>query len=182
MRRALDHWDVDPDSIVRERDGEVLDLDAPALALELRETLGLEGEQTGLYVEELTSTLAATAYRLAARPASAAELAGAGYQEIEAGMSEGHPCFVANSGRLGWNAEDYRRYAPEAAQPVRMLWVAGHRDHTTFSFGDGLGYEALLEAELGPETVARFRRPARVARTTICSSPCTRGSGPTGWR
>lgn len=156
-RRALDHWDVDAASITRTRDGRELDLDAPALAVELRDTLGLEGEQAGLYVEELTSTLAAAAYKLATRPPAAAELVGATYQEIEAGMSEGHPCFVANSGRLGFGADDYLRYAPEAARPVRMLWVAGHRDHTTFSAGAGLDYERLLHDELGPETVARFR-------------------------
>ena len=29
-------------------------------------------------------------------------------------MSEGHPCFVANSGRIGFDIEDYHRYAPDA--------------------------------------------------------------------
>ena len=30
-------------------------------------------------------------------------------------MTEGHPCFVANNGRLGFGVDDYLRYAPEAA-------------------------------------------------------------------
>ena len=44
----------------------------------------------------------------------------ADFQTIEARMTEGHPCFVANSGRLGFGVAEYLRYAPEAAEPVRL--------------------------------------------------------------
>jgi siderophore synthetase component len=157
-RMALDHWRIDADGLTRERRGEELPLDALALALELRGTLSLEGEQLGLYLEELSSTLSATAFKLAQPPMSAGELADADYQTIEARMTEGHPCFVANSGRLGFDATDYLRYAPEAGAPVRLMWVAGHRDGTTFSSSRELGYDELLASELGPKTLARFER------------------------
>ena len=141
-RLPLDHWAVDPASLSRMRDGHELPVDALDLIVELREPLELEGEQLGLYLEEITSTLSALAFKLAA-PVEAAELAGADFQTIEVRMTEGHPCFVANSGRLGFDAADYLRYAPEAANATRLLWVAAHRDLTHAS-GD---YAAVVERD-----------------------------------
>jgi siderophore synthetase component len=153
---ALDHWQIDPATISRRRAGEELPLDALALVAELRRTLGLDGERLGLYLEEISSTLSASAFKLASEPVSADALAVAGFQAIEAGMTEGHPCFVANSGRVGFDAEDYLRYAPEAAAPVRLLWVAAHRDCTTFSAAEGVERDRLLADELGPAAIGRF--------------------------
>ena len=39
-------------------------------------------------------------------------------------MTEGHPAFVANNGRIGFGADDYAAYAPEAGADVRLLWLA----------------------------------------------------------
>jgi siderophore synthetase component len=154
-RMALDHWQIAADSIRRD-DG--APLDALQLVTDLREQLGLQGEQLGLYLEEVTGTLSALAYKLDNESLSADELAVADHQTIESRMIEGHPCFVANSGRLGFDAADYLRYAPEAAQPVQLLWVAAHKEWTTFSAGDGVQYEAFLERELGAATLKRFDR------------------------
>lgn len=155
-RLALDHWQIDVATIARRRGERELPIDALDLVLELRHTLGLDGEQLGLYLEELSSTLSAAAFKLAAPPISAAELAGADFQTIEAGMTEGHPCFVANSGRFGFDASDYLRYAPEAAEPVRLIWLAAHRDHSTFTTSTDLDYDRLMADELGSATIARF--------------------------
>lgn len=157
-RLALDHWQIDSDTITRRRAGDELAVDALGLVLDLRETLGLEGEQLGLYLEELSSTLAASAFKLASAPMSAADLAGADFQTIESRMTEGHPCFVANSGRIGFDAADFLRYAPEAAAPVRLIWVAAHREAATFSAGEDLDERRLFDAELGAATLARFER------------------------
>ena len=43
-------------------------------------------------------------------------------------MTEGHPCFVANNGRLGFGVHEYLSYAPETASPVRLVWLAARRD------------------------------------------------------
>ncbi|WP_236653236.1 IucA/IucC family protein [Streptacidiphilus melanogenes] len=96
--------------------------------LELRRSLGVSDEVLPLYLEEITSTLAATAFKLSLPFVGADELAASDFQSIEAGMTEGHPCFLANSGRLGFDAVDQLRYAPEAGAPVRLLWVAVHPD------------------------------------------------------
>lgn len=156
---ALDHWHIPADSITRHRGTEELPLDALEFFIELREVLGLSDAILPVYLEEISSTLSSTAYKLARQaehPVSAAQLAASGFQDIETGMTEGHPCFVANNGRLGFGSDEYLSYAPEAASPVRLIWLAARRDHATFSAGAGLDYESLIRAELGAETLERF--------------------------
>ncbi|MEW1588304.1 IucA/IucC family siderophore biosynthesis protein [Micromonospora vinacea] len=153
---ALAHWQIDADSITRHRDGTSVAPDAVDLIVELRDTLGLSARVLPVYLEEITSTLAGTAYKLAQAAPSAAELAEADFQTIETSMTEGHPCFVANNGRLGFGVDEYHRYAPEAAAPVRLEWLAAHRDHSTFSSAADLDYDTLIEGELDAGTRARF--------------------------
>ncbi|MFB6633408.1 IucA/IucC family protein [Streptomyces sp. NPDC056362] len=155
-RFALDHWQVYPDSISRHRDGEQLPLDALRFVVELRGTLGLSDEVLPVYLEEISSTLAGAAYKASKPPVTSAELARAGFQEIETGMTEGHPCFVANNGRLGFGVDAYRAYAPEAASGIRLVWLAAHRDRATFTAGAGIEYESFVRAELGEATVGAF--------------------------
>lgn len=111
-RFALDHWQVDAASITRHRHGSDLPLDALEFFVELRSTLGLSAEILPVYLEEISSTLAGTAYKLTKEPTTSAQLAVAGFQAVETGMTEGHPCFVANNGRLGFGVGEYRAYAP----------------------------------------------------------------------
>ncbi|MFH9068035.1 IucA/IucC family protein [Streptomyces alboflavus] len=153
---ALDHWGVDADSITRHRDGAELPLNALEFFTELRGALGLSEQVLPVYLEEISSTLSGTCFKLAKPHVCAADLATAGFQEIETGMTEGHPCFVANNGRLGFGVHEYLSYAPETASPVRLIWLAARRDRAAFTAGEGLEYESFLRAELGRETLDRF--------------------------
>lgn len=156
VRRALDHWQVDADSITRRRDGVDLPLAALDFFIELKRSLGLSDEILPVYLEEISSTLAGTCYKLTKPQKPVAELVDAGFQAIETGMTEGHPCFVANNGRLGFGVHEYLSYAPETASPVRLVWLAAHRSRAAFTAGVGIEYEAFLRDELGKETVDRF--------------------------
>ncbi|WP_371660155.1 IucA/IucC family siderophore biosynthesis protein [Streptomyces sp. NBC_00280] len=156
-RHALDHWQVDADSITRHRGGAELPLSALDFFIELRKSLGLSDEVLPVYLEEISSTLAGTCYKLTKPQIPVAELVDSGFQAIETGMTEGHPCFVANNGRLGFGVHEYLSYAPETASPVRLVWLAAHRSRAAFTAGVGIEYEAFLRAELGQETVVRFR-------------------------
>ncbi|MEU7408340.1 IucA/IucC family siderophore biosynthesis protein [Streptomyces sp. NPDC042638] len=157
VRRALDHWQIDPGSITRHREGRELPLAALDFFIELRESLGLSDEILPVYLEEISSTLSSTCYKLAKPRVTSAELAVSGFQAIETGMTEGHPCFVANNGRLGFGVHEYLSYAPETANPVRLVWLAAHRSRAAFTAGAGIEYESFLRQELGEETVERFR-------------------------
>lgn len=155
-RFALDHWQVFADTITRHRDGDEQPLDALDFFIELRGVLGLSEEILPVYLEEISSTLSGTAYKLTKKQVTSAELATAGFQAIETGMTEGHPCFVANNGRLGFGVHEYLSYAPETASEVRLVWLAARRDRATFTAGAGLDYESLVRDELGEAALARF--------------------------
>ncbi|MFI8289788.1 IucA/IucC family protein [Streptomyces sp. NPDC085614] len=155
-RFALDHWQVLPESISRHRGSERLPLDALQFITELRGALGLSDEILPVYLEEISSTLAGTAFKATKPRVASAELARADFQEIETGMTEGHPCFVANNGRLGFGVDEFRAYAPEAASEIHLIWLAARRDRTTFTAGAGLAYESFIRAELGDRAVDGF--------------------------
>ncbi|GAX55915.1 IucA/IucC family protein [Streptomyces olivochromogenes] len=154
--RSLDHWQVDPESITRHRDGAELPLAALDFFIELKTSLGLSDEVLPVYLEEISSTLSGTCFKLTKPQIPSAELAKASFQEIETGMTEGHPCFVANNGRLGFGVHEYLSYAPETASPVRLVWLAAHRSRAAFTAGVGIEYESFVRAELGDGTVERF--------------------------
>ncbi|MFJ8195471.1 IucA/IucC family protein [Streptomyces sp. NPDC096152] len=156
VRRALDHWQVDAGSVTRHRGGTELPLSAMDFVVELKDSLGLSDEILPVYLEEISSTLAGTCYKLAKPRVTSAELAASGFQAVETGMTEGHPCFVANNGRLGFGIHEYLAYAPETARPVRLVWLAAHRSRAVFTAGAGIAYETFVRQELGAETVERF--------------------------
>ncbi|WP_020131785.1 IucA/IucC family protein [Streptomyces sp. 303MFCol5.2] len=155
-RHALDHWQVDADSITRTRDETELPLTALDFFIELKKTLGLSEEILPVYLEEISSTLSGTCYKLTKPRITSAELVRSGFQAIETGMTEGHPCFVANNGRLGFGIHEYLSYAPETANPVRLVWLAAHRSRAAFTAGVGIAYESFVREELGEKTVERF--------------------------
>ena len=152
----LAHWDIAPDSIEKLADGAPQPLDAARFIVEFAEVLGLAPANLPVYVEEIAATLAARARKYATSDDDAATLAGADFQTLESSMTEGHPAFIANSGRIGFDAHDLQRYAPESGAPVRLVWLAAHRSRAHFASAADLSYEQLLAEELDATTRARF--------------------------
>ncbi|MFT3922297.1 MAG: IucA/IucC family siderophore biosynthesis protein [Myxococcales bacterium] len=124
--------------------------------MEFNLQLGMTSALLPVYLQEISATLYAAAYKHERQVLSAADLVHADFQEIETSMAEGHPCFVANSGRVGFDADDYIAFAPEAGTDIRIVWLAAHRQHTQFTSSSDLSYERLLLEELGPDTLADF--------------------------
>ncbi|WP_417217457.1 GNAT family N-acetyltransferase [Arthrobacter sp.] len=165
---ALEHWMVDPASIeVRtttpDGSGSTAGVpDVQEFVVRFRTELGLADAQLPLYLEELGSTLAGHCFKQLHSTATATELAvGTGdpvadFQRIEASMTEGHPCFVANNGRAGLGTADYLDYAPETGAVIELEWVAAHSTRTHFSAISGLDVDALLDTELDPGRRAVF--------------------------
>lgn len=155
-RWLLDHWEVEPDSITRVHDGEPTPLDCQQFVLDFRERLGLPADALSGYLEELSACLFADAYKDGRQRFDADALARGSFQDVETSMTAGHPCFVVNAGRLGFDVDDYRRHAPEAATTMRMMWLAASSRHAAFHSVASLDYEGLLREELGLDTRARF--------------------------
>ncbi|WP_348943772.1 IucA/IucC family siderophore biosynthesis protein [Chitinibacter sp. FCG-7] len=155
---ALNHWSIPADSISKQSGEQPQALDALLFMLELREQLLLKEHVLPVYLDEISSTLYGSAYKHDRAAPSAAELIHSDFQRVETAMSEGHPCFVANNGRLGFDANDYRRYAPEAATPFQIVWLAVHKQRATLSISATLDYEQMMREELGEAQLATFRQ------------------------
>lgn len=165
-RRSLDHWVVAPTSIER-RDGQsIRDPDIVQLILDLKNSLGIGPEALPLYLEELYGTVRARVERPPAAKLNAARLARTDFQAIECCMMDGHPCFVANGGRVGFSSADSHRFTPESDQSFALEWLAAHRSKAHFRAASPVGgppfdYDEFVRQELGDETYGRFCKRLR---------------------
>ena len=153
-RSAFDSWIVDPRFLRRVAGGGSQAADDPIrFVLDGRAVLGFDGPTPCEVVRELTATLEADV-RLATSALAAAATADLSYERLEAHQT-GHPCIVLNKGRLGFSAADATRYSPEAAQPLRLLWIAVAPDMVRTA-ATGRSYDELLAGELDPDTSEAF--------------------------
>lgn len=149
-RLALDHWAVDASSVSRLVKDEPAPLDAQAFVVEFAELLGIPDGLLPTYLEEIAATLASACWKLRHARLSAADLLTADYQAIEAAMTEGHPGFVANNGRVGFGLADYAAYAPETGSAVRLHWLAARRELSRHSGPEVVDLALLTGAGLDP--------------------------------
>ncbi|WP_299118880.1 GNAT family N-acetyltransferase [uncultured Tenacibaculum sp.] len=155
---ALNHFMIDEKSIKKYVKDAITEVDAIYFIKEFRKILGIADEKMPVYLEEIISTLYGSAFKITKGNPTAQELAKADFQTIEQSMTEGHPGFVANNGRIGFDSSDYRSYAPEAGNSFSLLWLAGHKSKAVFSAIESLPYETLIQKELDAETIAQFNQ------------------------
>lgn len=153
---ALDHWHIDNNSITKITNKQTEPLDAIAFLLEFTKELGFTDSNLPTYLEEVISCLYGSAYMHTNSQLTSKDLTKASYADVEHAMIAGHPCFIANSARIGFDAVDYQNYSPEAAAPLSLVWVAGHKNHTEFTSIDPLTYSQVMQQELDSETKASF--------------------------
>jgi siderophore synthetase component len=152
----LNHLCIEKESIEKTTDGKSSPLDAVLFIKEFRKQIGLNDKQLPTYLEEIISTLHSSLYKLSKNNLSSAELIHSDFQSIEQAMTEGHPCFVANNGRIGFDSSDYVAYAPEAGNTFSLIWLAGHKSRTKYSGIDSLDYTKLIDLELSQEHIKKF--------------------------
>ncbi|WP_109833039.1 GNAT family N-acetyltransferase [Reichenbachiella versicolor] len=152
----LDHWVVDIESVEKIRNGKICQQNLVDFVLEFRDQLKIPDEFLATYLEEISSTINSLAYKFKNQKFTSAELVHLDFQTIEHAMTEGHPCFIANSGRIGFNQQDFEKYAPEADQHLELIWLAGHKSFTAFTCTSELSYPSVLEQELGNEVILEF--------------------------
>ena len=160
-RLPLDHWSVDADSIQRIVDEVAQPLDALSFIIDFAAQLNITEAVMPVYLDEISATLYGAAYKQVTGIRDAATLASADYQTIEAAMSEGHPIFVANNGRVGFDADDYLRYAPETGAGIQVVWIAVSRERATFRCLSSLDYDTLIAGELDAAVIDGFHATLR---------------------
>ncbi|UZO80636.1 GNAT family N-acetyltransferase [Aquimarina sp. ERC-38] len=155
---TMNHFWISEQSIKKTENGENSTLDAVLFIKEFRQQLGIKDEQLPVYLEEIISTLYGSAFKLQKGNPTSDQLVTADFQTIEQSMTEGHPGFVANNGRIGFDSNDYRAYAPEAGNSFSLLWLAGHKEHTKYSGTADLDYQTILKQELDATTITNFNQ------------------------
>ena len=155
-QRTLEHLEIDPDSLGREVSGMASPIDVLDLMLELQSITHVPSALLPVYLEELSSTLASHAYKQHRGGPSAAWLAAADFQVVESAMTEGHPSFIANNGRIGFGLDEYRRYAPETGNHIRLVWLAARKSLSHLALSAEVVEDRHYEAELDPEDRVRF--------------------------
>lgn len=154
----LDHIDIDTTTITKFKDNQSQPLDAIQLIIELLPLLDIPDKMLPIYLDEISSTLFSLAFKHQNAQFTAQDLVHAEYQVVETAMTEGHPVFIANNGRIGFNAVDYQRYAPESANPVTLIWIAVHKNKAIFSTLSDLSYTQLIEEELEKYLQVQFEQ------------------------
>ncbi|RZH69005.1 IucA/IucC family protein [Natrinema altunense] len=166
VERFWDSISVRADSIERDAGDGFEPADDPlTFVVDLEPTIDMDSITASHLVREYTNTLLADAHIDADETAAADEgsvgaatdrsVLDMSYAEIEGEMT-GHPWLTFNKGRVGWGYDDYRDYAPERSEPIRLSWCAVSREAAAFVSVAGLDHEALLESELG-DYYAEFR-------------------------
>jgi siderophore synthetase component len=161
-RRPLGDWRVEPGSLRARLDGaevalpdaaDIVALGAPAVGADPSTAAGL--------VQEIAMTALGDVLS-AARARPAAELLDLDPLALECEM-RGHPWIVASKGRLGFGASDLLSFAPEAAQPVTLGWLAASSTIADARCVDGLHHATVVCDQVGAEDWARLRERAAAA-------------------
>ncbi len=155
---ALNHLQIESSSIKKFNKSETIVLDGVLFIKEFRKQLGINDSQMPVYLEEVISTLYGSAFKFLKGNPSSQELVTSDFQTIEQSMTEGHPGFLANNGRIGFDSSDYRAYAPEAGNSFSLLWLAGHKSRAVYAAIEDLPYEKIINQELDAETIAAFQK------------------------
>lgn len=153
---ALEHWLINKNSIKKKVDNIEVKLDSINFIIEFSSILQIPQKRIPTYLEEITSTLYSAAFKENKQWLSSEELLNADFQQVESAMSEGHPAFIANNGRIGFDTDDFIRYAPEAGKLISLIWLAGHKSRTEFLHSPEISYDSLLEQELDITTQEAF--------------------------
>lgn len=151
---ALLHLSVDPHSLRVEGDVHWSPDVVKAIA-GAAEQFGIPSNFLPTYLEEVSATFAVRLRTASLPRPSAAELCDPRrspveeFQAVEAAMVEGHPGFLANSGRGGMGEGQLRRWAPEMNTSFHLVWCAAAKEHT-LSTGNEQADAASTMSQVAP--------------------------------
>ena len=161
-RFTFDRVRLGPGPVVRIKPGEALqEATSPRRFLDdIAAVLPADAERRRRFAAELTQTVLNDSavrrhWREAARPA-----AGAGYDDLESLVVDGHPYHPSYKSRLGFNAVDNAEYGPEFARRLRPVRVAVHRDLARCSALPGVRPETVGDHIVVPVHPWQWRKHA----------------------
>ncbi|MFC7439651.1 IucA/IucC family protein [Laceyella putida] len=161
-KRLFDSYRVLAETIQRHESGSSTQATNPnRFLLDLQNTIGMSSTTAAHLIREYNHTLIADAHILEKKQTQRLDLTQLDYAELE-GEMEGHPWITYNKGRIGFGYDDYLAYAPEQKKPVRLSWIAVHKDKAEFHAVAGLEHDELIRKELGEQAKLFKRRLAEL--------------------
>lgn len=76
--------------------------------------------------------------------------------ELEGGVTEGHPYHPCYKSRIGFDLHDNGAYGPEFKRRFKLQWIAVRRELAQVSLSELTHYETWIGQELGPVTMRQF--------------------------
>jgi siderophore synthetase component len=163
-RHGFDRVAVGPAPVRRQTGGE--DREAASVTRflgEVRDALEAEPGQLARFARELEETLVKDALAQHVREQRGDVLAGAGYDALEATITDGHRYHPTYKSRVGFDLADNLAFGPEFAEPVRPLWLAARRSITEVTLSSSVREADFVRAQLGAATLEEFEATIRAA-------------------
>ncbi|BCD91831.1 hypothetical protein fh0823_19700 [Francisella halioticida] len=157
-KRIYGNLIIHKNSVTRyEKNNHEIANDAIKLIIDTLPITKINPTTTAHFIKELNNTIYAYIAILDKNKPSAKDIYKLPYAYIEGNMI-GHPWFVINKGRIGFNASDYANYAPEMQKIINLSWIAINKNLVTFSCVSNLDYSQIINKEINLETLESFNK------------------------
>ncbi|QFT56124.1 IucA/IucC family siderophore biosynthesis protein [Microbulbifer sp. THAF38] len=165
FKGQLTVWDwllIDAQTIERQFEGQALPADdAAQFFIDASEDLEATSSTLGNLLHELANTLVADVVLLQKREGLDAQALATLPDEQLQCLLDGHPKAMVNKGRIGWGAQEFNAYGTEAAQGVRLLWLAVRRDLAVSGNSEQWDWPQLLAESLDEAQLQQLDRACR---------------------
>jgi siderophore synthetase component len=161
-RFSFDRVRVGPGPVVRIKPGDALqEAMSPRRFLEdIGPALAADPERRRHFAVELTQTVLNDSAVRRHWHEAAIPAAGAGFDDLESLVVDGHRYHPSYKSRLGFNAVDNAEYGPEFGRRIRPVRVALHRDLAQWSAVSGLSPETVGDHVVLPVHPWQWRKHA----------------------
>ncbi|MBK2093025.1 GNAT family N-acetyltransferase [Francisella philomiragia] len=162
VQRIYGNLTIEKDSVTRHESNSTKPADdAIRLIIDTLPITNIDSVTTAHLIKELNNTIFADIAILQKDNISAKDIYKLPYAYIEGNMT-GHPWFVINKGRIGFNASDYANYAPEMQKIINLVWIAVNKDLVTFSSIASTDYLQITNKEINSETLLSFNKTIKM--------------------
>ncbi|HHT7168466.1 TPA: IucA/IucC family protein [Bacillus cereus] len=83
------------------------------------------------------------------------------YDEFESQLIDGHPYHPSYKARVGFQYRDNFQYGYEFMQPIKLIWIAAHKNYATVGYENEVMYNNILKEEIGDRKLEEFMERIR---------------------
>ncbi|MED0991332.1 IucA/IucC family protein [Bacillus nitratireducens] len=83
------------------------------------------------------------------------------YDEFESHLIDGHPYHPSYKARVGFQYRDNFHYGYEFIQPIKLIWIAAHKNYATVGYENEVIYSDTLKEEIGEQKIEEYMNRIR---------------------